>query len=221
MPFIFGSYKVSDADALTAALHFDQACLANYDFGGTSAPDTVDTADIGRLIGSRMVGMNAREAAELIRLGPSAPWHDVPIDARLEDAAPASALFGAAAALREHFKSIKGVRDAKVTKLLAMKRPAMFPVIDSRVVTLYKVAAAQKVGVSYPTTAAIREDVLAKATVTALAKLRSALLKNGSPKALRLAQLTGLRLRDVVLWQHWELVDKPPPAPAWPKRVAW
>ena len=126
-----------------------------------------------------------------------------------------------AAALREHFKSIKGVRDAKVTKLLAMKRPAMFPVIDSRVVTLYKVAAAQKVGVSYPTTAAIREDVLAKATVTALAKLRSALLKNGSPKALRLAQLTGLRLRDVVLWQHWELVDKPPPAPAWPKRVAW
>jgi hypothetical protein len=220
MPFIFGSYKVSDADALTAALDFDGACLANYDFGGTSAPDTVDTADIGRLIGSRMVGINAREAAQLIRLGPTAPWHDVPIDARLEDAAPGSTLFDAAMALREHFK-FKGVKDAKVTKLLAMKRPAMFPVIDTRVVTLYKVAAKQKVGASSRTTAAIREDVLANGNVTALAALRSALLRDGSPKALRLAQLTGLRLRDVVLWQHWKLVSKPPTAPAWPNRVAW
>jgi len=47
MPFTFGSYSVSDQDALTAALDFDEACLASYDFGGTSASDGVDVADIG------------------------------------------------------------------------------------------------------------------------------------------------------------------------------
>ena len=141
MPFTFGSYFVNDDAALVAALDFDEACLANYDFGGTSAPDTVDISDIGRMIGSRMVGMNALEAAELIRLGPSAPWHGVPIDARLEDAAPGTKLFGAAMALRAHFEAISGVKEAKATKLLAMKRPALFPVIDERVVRLYRVAA--------------------------------------------------------------------------------
>ena len=59
MPFPFGSYIVSDPHALTAALAFDEACLANYDFGGTSVPDNVDVYDIGRMIGSRMVGMTA------------------------------------------------------------------------------------------------------------------------------------------------------------------
>lgn len=221
MPFIFGSYEVSDAEALTAAMGFDEACLANYDFGGTSAPDTVDIADIGRMIGSRMVGMYALEAAELIRLGPSAPWHGVPIDARLEDAAPGSPLFDASMALRMHFESISGVKEAKGTKLLAMKRPALFPVIDERVVRLYRVAASRKVGISHPTTAAIREDVLRPETAAALTELREALRGDGSCKALRLAQLTGLRLRDVVLWQHWEIVGEPPTAPAWPNRVAW
>jgi len=66
MPFTFGSYTVGDATALTAALAFDPACLANYDFGGTSCADCVDVADIGRMIGSRMVGMTAKVSAELI-----------------------------------------------------------------------------------------------------------------------------------------------------------
>jgi hypothetical protein len=30
MPFSFGSYLVSDADALEAVLAFHEACLANY-----------------------------------------------------------------------------------------------------------------------------------------------------------------------------------------------
>lgn len=31
MPFICGSYEVSDANALPAALSFDEDCLAHYD----------------------------------------------------------------------------------------------------------------------------------------------------------------------------------------------
>lgn len=221
MPFIFGSYEVSDSNAMNAALAFDGACLASYDFGGSSAADTVDAADIGRMIGSRMVGMSAIEAAELIRLGSTAPWRGVHIDARLEDAPPGSSLFDAATALRAHFESISGVKAAKSTKLLAIKRPAMFPVIDDRVASLYKVAAEQQTGVTFTTMAAVRVDVMRKETIQALATLRIALVAVGSPKADRLAQLTNLRLRDVVLWQHWSIAGAPPSAPPWPERVTW
>jgi Family of unknown function (DUF6308) len=221
MTFPFGSYIVSDGEALAAALVFDDACLANYDFGGMSAPDSVDISDIGRMVGSRMVGMTAIEAAAIIRHGPSAPWHCVPIDARLEDASPGSPLHAAATALRVHFEAISGMKGAKATKLLAMKRPALFPVIDERVVTVYRIAAAEQVGVPYPTTACIRDDMLDSDTVQALDTLRAALIVNGAPKALRLAQLAALRMRDIVLWQHWELVGPPPAAPRWPAKVAW
>ena len=69
MPLPFGSFIMSDRDALAAALAFDEACLANYDFGGASALDDVDAGDIGRMIGSRMVGMTAIEAAQMILQG--------------------------------------------------------------------------------------------------------------------------------------------------------
>ena len=213
--------SLSDSDALKEALAFDPACLANYDFAGTSAPDGMDVSDIGRMVGSRMVGMNASEAAELIRLGPNAPWHRVPIDARFEDAAPGSSLFDAAMALLDHFQSISGVKAAKATKLLSMKRPNLFPVIDDRVVTLYEVAAADHTEVSHPTTVAIRNDVCDPATAHAMTTLRVALLCQGGTHANRLAQLTGLRLRDVVLWQHWEFVGDPPAMPPWPQRTPW
>ena len=102
-----------------------------------------------------------------------------------------------------------------------MKRPALFPVIDERVVTVYRVAAAQKGGVAYPTTAAIRDDMLDARTRVALDTLRAALIVNGAPMALRLAQLASLRLRDIVLWQRWVISGPPPIPPAWPVQVAW
>jgi hypothetical protein len=221
MSFPAGGYLVAHTDALEAALAFDEECLANYDFGGTSAPDSVDIHDIGRMVGSRMVGMTAIEAAELIRRGPSAPWNTVPIDARLEDAHPDGQLFAAATALQAHFEAIRGVKGAKATKLLAMKRPTLFPIVDERVVSLYRVAAAQKVGIMYPTIASIRDDMLDPATPQALQRLREALNGTGNPKALRLAQLTGLRLRDIVLWQRWEIIGPPQSAPPWPSKIDW
>ena len=81
-------------------------------------------------------------------------------------------------------------------------------------------AAARRV-VSHQTTAAVRDDVCNRATRVGLDTLRAALLAAGTPKALRLAQLTGLRLRDVVLWQHYEVVGPPLAAPPWPQVVPW
>ncbi len=69
MSLPFGSYVVSDQSALTAARAFDDACLANYDFARPSGPDQVDVSDIGRLVGSQMVGMIQSEATSLISVG--------------------------------------------------------------------------------------------------------------------------------------------------------
>ena len=123
--------------------------------------------------------------------------------------------------LYDYFQAIHKIRPAIATKLLAMKRPALFAVIDSRVVQLYKVAAVQEVGVSHQTTAAVRADVCNPATGTALDTLRAASVANGTAKALRLAQLTGIRLRDVVLWQRWEIAGPPPSAQPWPQIIPW
>jgi hypothetical protein len=202
MPLTYGSYEVSDAYALDAVLAFDEACLAHYDFGGNSVPDRVDAADIGRLVGSQMVGVSMKVAATLIELGETAPWAAVPIDARLEDAGPKTELLAAAEALRSHFEHVKHIKSAISTKLLAMKRPALFPVIDVLVWNHLYGLAPSRPGVTYQVMAAIREDVRRPATRRALANLREALLGEGSPKALRLAQLTNLRLRDVAAWQH-------------------
>ena len=61
---------MSDDDALHASLGFDETCVANYDFGQTSAPVDVDIAHIGRMIGSRMVVSRPIEAAELMTIDP-------------------------------------------------------------------------------------------------------------------------------------------------------
>lgn len=141
MPFTFGTFEVSDANALAAALGFDDACLDNYDYGGRSASDTVDSGDIGRLIRSQMVGFAQGVAASLIREGSGAPWAAVPSDARIEDADPASEIYTHAGALRDYFQKIPGVGPANATKLLGLKRPSLFPVIDDRVIQAYDLAA--------------------------------------------------------------------------------
>ena len=109
---------VSDVDARNAALNFDTACLDIYGFGGRSASDGVDADDIGRLVGGQMVGMRQSTAADLIRLGADAPWSQVPIDARLEDAAPGTQLYVDAGSLLDHFRLIGNVGPAVATKLL-------------------------------------------------------------------------------------------------------
>jgi hypothetical protein len=224
VPFTYGSYVVSDVDAMNAALNFDANCLDIYDFGGRSAPDGVDANDIGRLVGSHMVGLGQSAAAELIRLGPTAPWAKAPIDARLEDAAPGTQLYLAAGRLLDHFRLVDGVGPAVATKLLAMKRPTLFPIIDSRVDKLYKLASRNQQPAPYPVTAAIRADLVNPADVLALQRLRSSLRNMRSRNARRLAQLPGIRLRDIIIWQRWTDLgigrSRPPTPPRWPAKTA-
>lgn len=132
MSLPFGSYVVSDQSALTAALAFDDACLPNYDFAGTSGPDQVDVSDIGRLVGSQMVGMNQsgrfpdqRGKGRTVVTGANR-WPP--------RAQAGSELYVSAMTSLDYFQALHGIGIAKATKLLALKRPAFYPVIDDRVV---------------------------------------------------------------------------------------
>jgi hypothetical protein len=104
--------------------------------------------------------------------------------------------------LLDHFRLISNVGPAIATKLLAMKRPALFAVIDSRIEKLYKLTARQQRPAPYPVTAAIREDLVNPDDVLALKSLRLSLRQMKPSKAHRLAQLPTIRLRDIVIWQR-------------------
>jgi hypothetical protein len=128
----------------------------------------------------------------------------------------------ASANLRVPLRNFIVTRDgtsAISTKLLAMKWPALFPVVDVLWDHLYKAVSAFRRRL--PGDGRYTRRRLSTRTVGALATLRTGLLANGSPKAFRLAQLTGLRLRDVAAWQHWKLVGNPSPPPPWPQVVTW
>jgi len=220
LPFTFGSYVVSEENARRAVLNFDEACLDIYDLGGTSAPNRVEPVDIGRLVASQMVGIKQSAAAEMIRVSDSAPWSKVPVDGRLEDAAPGTPLYANACELLDYFRDIKDVGPAIATKMLAMKRPILFPVIDSRIEKLYNLASRQQLGASHPVLASLHDDTLRPDGIEALHSLRKRLVEIRERKAQKLAQLPGIRLRDIIAWQRWTDLGighgKPPAPPEWP-----
>lgn len=150
--------------------------IREYDMGGrgVSGQLTAGEAWRSRLINSRLT---RRECNELVARAaePGCPWHDVPADADLADADPGipAGRFGKAAALYWHFtypERIHGVAVAKVHKVLHLKRPGLYPILDAKVKRLYRNSARPWVTAldhlhvtiddSPPYWAAIRHDLL-------------------------------------------------------------
>ena len=116
--------------------------IRDYDRGGRGNPNylTADEAWRSRIINSRLTRNECQQlAARAAALG--CPWRDVPEDASLSGADPAlqGGAFDKAARLYWHFTvpRIHGVRVAKVHKVLHIKRPALYPILDARVRNLY------------------------------------------------------------------------------------
>lgn len=91
----------------------------------------------------------------------------------------------------------KGLGHAKITKLLHLKRPALFPIIDSFVRSFYA-----DHGVTAQWWAHIRSDVIANTGT--FAELRSAAAESGDSAVVRLGRLTDLRLHDIAIWSITE-----------------
>jgi hypothetical protein len=79
----------------------------------------------------------------VIKRAASAPWASVPADADLAATDPTApdGLFARAAGLYWAFTwpdRISGVAVAKVHKILHIKRPGLYPILDDRIKRLYK-----------------------------------------------------------------------------------
>ncbi len=184
--------------------------VAKYDLGGSGQPDVLATDEVTRtrIIASRI---SAAESAWFVDRASSAPWKTVPADASLADADPAEpdGLYAAAIALYEHFRDAapKGVAIAKIHKVLHLKRPALIPILDSRVLAAYGPAAAEaarrhpNLGARRLNWAAIREDLIDESNARALAEVRDRLAADEDTAVRVMARLTDLRLLDAVTWR--------------------
>lgn len=189
------------------------ATLRGYDFGRVGDPNklTADEAYRSRRINSRIT---RTESEQLAQRALNATWHEVPNGADLANATPAEpvGLFAAMARLYWHFtwpEQIPGVRVAKVHKVLHLKRPALYPILDAQLKRLYRPQAATwlnqleylgglTMADSPPYWAAIRDDLLIGHDSLECYRIR--LADSDDPALQAMAQLTHLRLLDIIAW---------------------
>lgn len=185
--------------------------LRRYDFADGGAADilTVDEAARSRIIISHVTNV---EAAWFASQGRSAPWSDVPGDADIRDADPQEhdGLYDHALSLYEFFRDAApmGIRATKVHKVLHVKRPALFPVMDERLWRIYRAAAAEaarklanvRPGSELLYWAAVRDDLLNEDNRETLGKGRAELAQLDGIVG-QMAELTDLRLLDIIAWR--------------------
>lgn len=184
--------------------------VTRYDLGGAGDSLALTTEEVARtrIIASRI---SNSQCEWFVERAVTAPWGDVPVDASLVDADPGDhyGLYDAAVALHGHFSAAApaGVAVAKIHKVLHLKRPGLFPILDSHLLATYATAAT-RAALRYPGLvarrlywAAIREDLLDEHNVAALADVRARLAADSDPKLAAMARLTDLRLLDAVAWR--------------------
>jgi hypothetical protein len=187
--------------------------IRDYDLSDPGDPGLLTAAEAwrSRIVNSRLTHA---ERDELVSRAADAPWASVPADADLADADPAVAggLFASAAWLYWAFtwpEHMPGVARAKVHKVLHVKRPGLYPILDDHLMRLYKpgvsawparlqylegVTAAD----SPPYWAAFRDDLVANHD--ALESYRAQLAEDNSETVWPLAKLTRLCLQDIIAW---------------------
>ncbi|WP_235683317.1 DUF6308 family protein [Mycolicibacterium fluoranthenivorans] len=176
-----------------------------YDYPGPGHPSEISLDEIRRTraVSSRI---STREGEWFILRATTAPWTCT--EARLQEADPGESdgIYDAMEGLYQHFAASapRGVNIAKVSKVLHLKRPTQFPILDSRLVRTYRDAATREArtyksrGYRMMYWAAIRHDLLQSSD--ALSELRHRLSHHRSPKVQALHAVTELRLLDMVTW---------------------
>lgn len=187
--------------------------IRGYDFGGLGDPNFLTEAEAwrSRIINSRLT---RGECGQVVRRALSAPWGSVPVGADLADADPSESggLFADAAGLYWSFtwpERISGVATAKVHKILHLKRPGLYPILDGRVKSLYRPCAAAWTGRlshlggttladSPPYWSAFRDDLVRNCDV--LRTYRTQMAADDDEVLRFMARLTCLRLQDIIAW---------------------
>jgi hypothetical protein len=176
---------------------------------GTITPEEIRRT---RYVSSRISHV---EGDYFITRAADAPW--IPTGADLANADPEArgGLFDDMSALYWHFAGTapRGISFAKVSKVLHLKFPAVFPLLDSRLWKAYR-AAARAHSARYPELRqsqlrwiAVRDDLLAARSSGAIEGLREALARyeHHEPAVQQrvrdMTRLTDLRLLDILVWR--------------------
>lgn len=133
--------EVEDAVAAVGAYirdHLDS--VRQYDLPGPGDPHVLTREEVvrTRAIASRI---SEEEADWFVNQSADAPWADVPayLDLRVCDPSAEGAEYDAAEALYMHFfdQRPKSISIGKIHKVLHVKRPHLYPILDSRLRQLY------------------------------------------------------------------------------------
>jgi hypothetical protein len=131
----------------------------------------------------------------------------------MADPAPVPGLYDDALALYEHFHKIRGIGPAKASKLLHLKRPLLYPIVDSKVMDIYRATGAPAAAAkANPRSKAqgwkevfwdvIRADLIANwQGLAELHQLLATAGADGDDHAALLARLGPLRLHDIIVGQ--------------------
>ncbi|MCM0673216.1 DUF6308 family protein [Micromonospora phytophila] len=198
----------------TAYCQRNGGTIRNYDWLAGSS--SVLTPQLIKATRSPWMGSRISRTQELhlLDLSETAPWSDVAGDAHLKDAEPVEAegLYARAVRLYQHFyhPRVRGIAVAKVSKSLYLMRPALFPILDSRLLNLYRESAEQAArdlgwlqGRQAPPRraywAAYRLDVVRARD--GLAILREVAGRHQDPLVVVAAsRLTDVRIMDILAW---------------------
>jgi Family of unknown function (DUF6308) len=209
---VAGHVVRNPAHAIVRYLEQYGGTVTHYEFRAATF-DQIN-AELVRATRSPWMGsrISAVEGAWIVDRGTTAPWSAIPLDAQLRDADPLAVdgLYDRATVLWEHFWDARpaNVSTAKISKVLYLMRPGLFPILDSYLTKFYRTAAraaAIDVAQQRPSLArfrtlyweAVRRDIVA--SEVALQALRRALPATGTPLAEQAAErLSDLRLLDML-----------------------
>lgn len=197
--------------AITRHVEEHERTIRNYDLHEQQDPNRITARDVlaTQFTKLRVDGMQLQH---FVDRGRNAPWSDVPVGARLADADPVEegGLYDRAEGFYQHFFKGRrqGLSAGKIHRVLHLKRPALFPLLDGRLLELFKDRASEasrtlrdrgrrgKRGRLY--WVAIRDDVVAAGSLWE--ELRTELAGMPQPAALA-AQLSDVRLHDLLCWE--------------------
>ncbi|OBH51295.1 DUF6308 family protein [Mycobacterium sp. E2479] len=182
--------------------------LLRYDLPGRGDPNTLNRDDVTR---TRAVSSRISEAETnwFLDRAKDAPWPSTEADdLRQADPSVIDGPYDQLVTFYNHFSdgAPRGIGIAKISKVLHVKRPAAYPILDKRITSIYRDAAAQAArrypqrGYRRANWAAIRDDLIANTESGALEVLRVA-LDDAVESGARLTSLTDLRLLDILTWR--------------------
>lgn len=200
-------------DALARFAGYPKRTPAKFDYPPRGEGRTITSEEIKRTraVSSRI--SNA-QGEYFIAKSKDAPW--LPVDADLAEADPdeRGGLFDEMSNLYWHFagETPRGIAFAKVHKVLHLKHPAVYPLLDSRLWRAYR-GSANSLKAHYPKLRnsqrrwiAVREELLAARASGAIQALRAAMgqYEDADQRVQQhvrdMTQVTDVRLLDVLVW---------------------